>query len=114
MKPIFVPTPSTTDPFSLAITTSYETAFQQAVESGIRPRALMLCNPHNPLGRCYPPSTLIAFMRFCDKHGIHMLADEIYAMSVYSIAEEGKGDETETTTPFTSVLSLPTSEYIGK
>ncbi|KAF2655230.1 PLP-dependent transferase [Lophiostoma macrostomum CBS 122681] len=117
MKPIFVPTPPNTDAFSPEILSSYETAFQNAVRSGVRPRALMLCNPHNPLGRCYPPSTLIALLEFCNKYRIHLLADEIYAMSVYSLpsetkhaAEKERNDDPAT--PFTSILSLSYEDYI--
>lgn len=30
---------------------AYERAFLQAKEEGIRVKALMFCNPHNPLGK---------------------------------------------------------------
>lgn len=30
---------------------AYERAFLEAKEEGIRVKALMLCNPHNPLGK---------------------------------------------------------------
>ncbi|GME47790.1 1-aminocyclopropane-1-carboxylate synthase [Neofusicoccum parvum] len=69
----------------------------------------MVCNPHNPMGRCYPASTLTALMRFCNKHRLHLISDEIYALSIYK--------PTPTTsetppTPFTSVLSIDYTQHI--
>lgn len=39
-------------------------------------------DPSN-LGRCYPASTLLALMKLCQKNAIHMISDEVYALSVY-------------------------------
>lgn len=44
------------DPFSLETVEVYEKALMNAQAQGIRVRALLLCNPHNPLGR----STLVS------------------------------------------------------
>jgi 1-aminocyclopropane-1-carboxylate synthase len=41
------------DPVSLEGVRNYEAALLEAKERGVAVRALMLCNPHNPLGRCY-------------------------------------------------------------
>lgn len=43
----------------------------------------ILCNPQNPLGRTYPRDTLLAYARFCEERDLHLVSDEIYAMSVY-------------------------------
>ncbi|KAJ4347280.1 uncharacterized protein N0V89_011220 [Didymosphaeria variabile] len=77
----------------------FEETLQRAKAGGIEVRALLIVNPHNPLGRCYPKETLSALMRFCQKHGIHLISDEIYSFSGFDSAEPG-------THPFTSVLSL--------
>lgn len=106
MKPIFVPF-GDIDQFSPDSITCYEATYANALASETRIRALMLCNPHNPLGRCYPASTLTALMQFCNKHSIHLLADEVYAQSVYDTSESN-------TTLFTSVLSLDYEKYIDK
>ncbi|PSN73767.1 PLP-dependent transferase, partial [Corynespora cassiicola Philippines] len=105
MQPIFVPF-ATTDQFSPTVLPHYEHALKEAIESGTQARALMLCNPHNPLGRCYPPETLIALLTFCNKYSIHLIVDEIYAQSVY---DSGPGSP-----PFTSVLSLDWEKQISK
>lgn len=67
----------------------------------------MLCNPHNPLGRCYPQEALTEIVKLCARHGIHLLVDEIYAMSVYHIPDDSKAET------FTSILSLDTDRYIS-
>lgn len=65
----------------------------------------MLCHPHNPLGQCYPRETLIAIMQLCNKYKIHLIADEIYAMSIYNIPDANA-------VQFESILSLDTDRYI--
>jgi 1-aminocyclopropane-1-carboxylate synthase len=63
----------------------YETALVEAQAAGTRIRALLVCHPHNPLGQSYPRETLIALMEFCNKHDIHLISDEIYALSTYTL-----------------------------
>lgn len=110
MTPIFVPFAGV-DQFAPESLSCYEAARQKAEEQGVRIRALMLCNPHNPLGRCYPASTLTALLKFCAQHKIHLLADEIYAMSVYSTPSSPSSSSS--CVPFTSILSLPWTQYIS-
>lgn len=43
-----------------------------------RIKAVLLCNPHNPLSRCYPKKALLEVMEFCQEHGLHLIVDEIY------------------------------------
>jgi 1-aminocyclopropane-1-carboxylate synthase len=80
----------------------YESAIQEAVASGTRIRALLLCNPHNPLGRCYSAEVLVEYMKLCEKYSIHLIVDEIYATSVY--------DDTK---PFKSILAIDSEKYIN-
>jgi len=39
------------DPLSVAAVDKYEAALLKAEAQGTRVRALLVCNPHNPLGR---------------------------------------------------------------
>ena len=41
-------------------------------------RSLILCNPHNPVGRVYTREELEALLAICRKHDILILADEIH------------------------------------
>ncbi|KAF7169104.1 hypothetical protein CNMCM5623_001912 [Aspergillus felis] len=87
------------DQFSPDAVARYEETFLQARDkTGVTIRALMICNPHNPLGRCYPRETLEALLRFCQKYRIHLISDEIYALSVYG--DDGSTDG------FVSILSI--------
>lgn len=86
------------DPFSVNAVIRYEEAFLKARdEDGVSVRALLICNPHNPLGRCYSRETLVALLQFCQKYQIHLISDEVYALSVY---------EEDSTDGFISVLSI--------
>lgn len=102
IKCVFVPF-GDVDQFSVAAVHNYEEALLAAREAGTNVRALLLCNPHNPLGRCYPFETTKALMQLCKKYFLHLLSDEVYALSVFS----------SSLTPFTSVLSLDSSPYIS-
>ncbi|PWY68365.1 aminotransferase [Aspergillus eucalypticola CBS 122712] len=96
------------DPFSFQAVECYERAllaFQQNTSRKVR--ALMLCHPHNPLGRCYPQETIIKLMRLCQKYQIHLISDEIYALSVW----ENTVDE-HIPVPFESALSIDTTGII--
>lgn len=93
------------DQFSPAAVSKYEEALVAAESSGTRVRALLLCHPHNPLGQCYPESTIVGLMKLCQKYKIHLLVDEIYAASVYEIPDKNA-------LPFTSSLAFDSSPYI--
>ena len=82
------------DPFSVESMEAYEVALAGAAKEGIKVRALLLCNPHNPLGRCYSKEFIQVLMRFASKHGLHIISDEIYALSAY------RGNS------FTSILAI--------
>ncbi|CAI7624278.1 unnamed protein product [Penicillium pancosmium] len=71
------------DPFGLAAIEKYEEALSAARQKGFRVKALLLCSPHNPLGRCYRENVLREYMRLCERHKLHLISDEIYALSVW-------------------------------
>ncbi|NXC71989.1 1A1L1 protein, partial [Anhinga anhinga] len=75
---------------SFVCVSSYQLFFFQ----GIRVRALILINPHNPLGDIYPAQLLKECLEFAHRYELHVIMDEIYMLSVYD------------DTTFTSVLSL--------
>lgn len=97
------------DPFGSTAVQRYEQAlldFQK--RTGKKVRALVLCHPHNPLGRCYPNETIIQLMRLCQKYQIHLISDEIYALSTWV-------NHIDTSPPpveFESVLSIDTANII--
>lgn len=64
-------------------TQSLESAYQNACVDGTPPKALLLTSPNNPLGVCYPESTLHSVIEWCEKRGIHLVSNELYAGTVY-------------------------------
>ncbi|RYO97032.1 hypothetical protein DL765_011330 [Monosporascus sp. GIB2] len=76
-------------------------ALEEAYASATCPvRAMMITNPHNPLAVCYPEAVLEQCLRFCKKHRIHFISDEVYALSRFPCPD------LVNPTPFVSVLSL--------
>ena len=57
----------------------------EALEEAITPRTKMvvLTNPHNPTGAVFPPSQVEELLDIAKKHGLIVLADEIYDNFVY-------------------------------
>ena len=54
---------------------------------GERTRAVVVINPNNPSGAVYSARTLAAIVDLATKHGLVILADEIYDQMVYDGAE---------------------------
>jgi alanine-synthesizing transaminase len=54
---------------------------------GPRTKAIVIINPNNPSGAVYAAATLREIVRIAEKHGIVVLADEIYDQMVYDDAE---------------------------
>ncbi|KAJ4366787.1 hypothetical protein N0V83_007312 [Neocucurbitaria cava] len=86
--------------FDESVVDAFEDALVKSEKEGVKIRALLIVNPHNPLGRCYPKSTLVALMHFCARHTIHLISDEIYACSFFPNASFPSAP------PFTSLLSI--------
>ena len=47
-------------------------------------KAVMLCSPHNPVGRCWDEEELSAVARLCERYGAALICDEIHADFVYA------------------------------
>ncbi|KAL4894299.1 pyridoxal phosphate-dependent transferase [Aspergillus ambiguus] len=98
-----------TDPLGMDMFTRYEKAATEFEgRTGKRVRAVMLCHPHNPLGRCYPRAAIIKLMRLCQERQMHLISDEIYALSVW----HNRVDADVSFVPFQSVLSIDTTGII--
>jgi len=57
---------------------------------------LLLCNPHNPTGRCWPQSELTKLAKLCIRHDVLICSDEVWGEMVLDPARA----------PFTSMLAL--------
>lgn len=89
----------TEEAFTPNAVAKYEQALLEAEQRGIKIRAVLLVNPHNPVGRCYPADTLRHIARFCDRNNLHLISDEVYASCIFD-----SGDPNAI--QFTSILSL--------
>ncbi len=69
-----------------------EQAFLPGIESmeallNSRTRAIVVINPNNPSGAVYDRETLASIVGLAEKHGLVVMADEIYDQMVYDDAE---------------------------
>lgn len=80
VKPIAVHFDEHVDPLSIEAIQYFENILKV---SQTKVRALMISNPHNPTGRIIPRDTLIEYGKFCQKFDIHLVSDEIYALSTF-------------------------------
>ncbi|KZO94458.1 PLP-dependent transferase [Calocera viscosa TUFC12733] len=106
LKPVAVPV-KLEDHFSATTIPLFEAALKQAEADGTPIRAVILCNPHNPLGQCYPKETILAYARFCEEHDLHLVCDEIFAFSIFP------SDDVPNASPFVSALSLDLQKEAG-
>ncbi|KAK9901665.1 hypothetical protein WJX75_007319 [Coccomyxa subellipsoidea] len=51
-------------------------------------KVLIITNPNNPTGEVITKATLLEYLKWCCKKGVHLVSDEIYANSVFKSAEE--------------------------
>ena len=60
-----------------------EAAYAEASAKGHAPRVILLTNPTNPLGTVWPAEAVRGAMEWAVDKGMHVVADEIYAASVF-------------------------------
>ena len=96
------------DPMSLEAVSMYERTMVAAQARGQNVKGLILCSPHNPLGRCYLKEVLIRYMKFCQKHRINLISDEVYALSVW----KNGIDKSPPSIDFVSTLSIDLSSLL--
>lgn len=69
---------------SFAITLgNLQSTYENAVAEGKKVKALLVMNPINPLGTIYSKKTVQNMIKFCNEVDIHLVMDEIYALSVF-------------------------------
>ena len=56
---------------------------QEANQQGNRVRAMVLCSPHNPVGRVWQENELLELLRILKKEDIYLLSDEIHSDLIY-------------------------------
>ncbi|KAK6828793.1 hypothetical protein RU639_003479 [Aspergillus parasiticus] len=97
VHPVGVVVPSLEDSFGPALLSALEESYEKAP---CPIRALVLANPHNPLGRPYSRSILEQCMAFCQRRNIHLVSDEVFALSSFASPDFTNPE------PFVSCLSI--------
>ncbi|KAF2795571.1 1-aminocyclopropane-1-carboxylate synthase [Melanomma pulvis-pyrius CBS 109.77] len=97
VNPVVVPLLSLSDNFTEKLISALE---KTRAEAECPIKALMVTNPHNPLGVSYPSEILEMCLQFCKKYSIHFISDEVYALSVF------ESSDLPMPKPFVSALSL--------
>ena len=97
MNTVVVNTPTFKDTLGFGMVAALKSAYSTAAHAS-RIKALVVTNPHNPFGQCYPPEILREFIHFCQTHGLHFISDEVYALSTFK--------SPTALPPFVSALSL--------
>ncbi|KAI1275241.1 putative aminotransferase GliI-like protein [Xylaria sp. FL0933] len=68
-------------------------------------KAVVVTNPHNPLGQCYSKENLVQLMQFCQLHNLHLISDEVFALSEHGCADLRKPRK------FTSALAIDAAAH---
>ena len=89
--------PHFSDSLSEGLIPALRTAYNEA---SCPVRALLLTNPHNPLGVRYSRVVLEACLQLCQDLNIYFISDEVYALTSFET------DDIPFPIPFTSLLSL--------
>ncbi|KAJ5776872.1 pyridoxal phosphate-dependent transferase [Penicillium odoratum] len=69
------------DPLSDGAIDAYERYVIDSQANGQKVSGIIISHPHSPLGRCYPHQVLVGLMKLCGKYKLHLISDEIYALS---------------------------------
>lgn len=66
----------------------------EAIAAAGRPiKALLYTNPNNPIGRVDPPEKVDELLTWAEERGVHVVLDEIYALSIFDGSEFVSGAE---------------------
>jgi len=61
-----------------------ERSLAEAQKDGIKVNSFVLINPGNPTGQVLTPEAVRDVVKFCSKHNLVLLADEVYQENVYA------------------------------
>ena len=60
-----------------------DACYQKSQAAGNPPKILIICQPNNPTGLLYPPEIMELMISWALSKGLHVVSDEIYALSVF-------------------------------
>ncbi|PXA04528.1 aspartate aminotransferase [Coraliomargarita sinensis] len=87
----------------------------EAMEAAVKPhtRLLVLCSPHNPVGRVFNKEELIELADFCERHDLILISDEIHCDLVFdqSVKHTVTATLNESIAKRTVTLMAPSKTY---
>jgi aspartate/methionine/tyrosine aminotransferase len=86
--PVIMPYNKKSNTFNLDITIVHETLLK-ARNDGISVKCFLLCTPGNPLGNIHTKQEMKELIQFCSNESIHLISDEVYALSVFDRSGDG-------------------------
>jgi gliotoxin/aspirochlorine biosynthesis aminotransferase len=96
-----IPIPVTTGSLDSCLTSALIPALEAALStSKSAVKAVLITNPSNPLSQCYSKSCIEECIKFCHRHGLHYISDEVYALTRFSSADLPNPE------PFISALAI--------
>lgn len=82
--PVQLPSKDTENGKAFRITRSLlENSLDEAQKKGHRVKGIVIVNPNNPTGDVYTEEEIKELISFSARHDIHLISDEIYALSVF-------------------------------
>ncbi|RYG66781.1 aminotransferase class I/II-fold pyridoxal phosphate-dependent enzyme [archaeon] len=84
VQPVRCEHPDENNPFGYITPEALAAAYEEARSRHQPPKALLLSNPVNPTGRLLTPAELQGALDFSRSHKLHLVMDEIYALSVFN------------------------------
>ncbi|GIX98332.1 1-aminocyclopropane-1-carboxylate synthase-like protein 1 [Caerostris darwini] len=95
--PIPIISKENTESFPILTIEKVKKAYMEAIAQKQVVKAILLINPSNPLGDIYSADLLQEIFSFSHEHHLHVIVDEIYALSVFNGSQQ-----------FHSALKFPT------
>ncbi|KAJ7841214.1 PLP-dependent transferase [Mycena olivaceomarginata] len=78
--------PAEVDSLSLDVIPYLEKKLLESAQSSVEIQVLVLCNPHNPIPQIIARDVVQAYALFAEKHNLHLVVDEVYALSTFDSA----------------------------
>lgn len=92
-------------PLTTRYTLTTEDLDRAYADLGEQFRVLLLTQPNNPTGQIYTPAQLTAFIDWCEQREIHLVSNEIYALSLLEQSHLELAPDYPEPATFTSILA---------
>ncbi|KAF9265306.1 PLP-dependent transferase [Marasmius fiardii PR-910] len=102
--PVAVHVPPDIDPLSPSVLPFIRQTVKEQESQNKKCSVLILCNPHNPIGRAYPVETIKGYAAIAEELNLHLVVDELFANEVFP------SRFSPSPTEFKSILSFDPTE----